>query len=319
MFAQVSRTVVALIAVAVLLGGCVRSEEAGDEPAGQAPGTAESEAPESRFMLALRRVPAPRGDLWIEFGDVQRLGELADSDPGGAWDDDVRHLGLGALAPRAHLTAGLGLDVRAAELAIASGGGSERAGALLGGQDADAVYAAARAQGWEGETALSRDEAPAEPMTTALGHLIALQDDVLYTAAGVEPSWDSVEDLAAEDPEVRAYAACLGEVAAAVIAGDVAVGVRPDDAGVPVTLMCTSGPDPDELAASLPSAVEGTSRVIEPGTPYSRHVAPPDTEILDQGMVRAAMRHRPGTGAGWIFTLLRARDLPGTVQYRGEN
>lgn len=270
-------------------------------------------------MLALRRVPAPRGDLWIEFGDVQRLGELADSNPGGVWDDDVRHLGLGALAPRAHLTAGLGLDVRAAELAIASGGGSERAGALLGGQDADAVYAAARAQGWEGETVLSRDEDPAEPMTTALGHLIGLQDDVLYTAAGVEPSWDSVEDLAAEDPAVRAYATCLGEVAAAVIAGDVAVGVRPDDAGAPVTLMCTSSPDPDEFAASLPAAIEGTSRVIDPGTPYSRHIAPPETEILEQGMVRATMRHQPGTGAGWIFTLLRARDLPGTTQYRGES
>jgi hypothetical protein len=295
-----------LVLLALALGACAQAPAA-PEDAAQGDTAAEAVPVESTALeRALRRVDGPFPD-YLEF--VDRSDALGREAP----VSGLAH--HGRRAPEV-----LGVDPEAADAVIAVGRKPRFATLLIGGQDGDAVRARAEASGWaDRDGALRRDlDLLNEPLTVEAATVRPLGADVALGGpdAPVELVDGPGDDLA-DDPDVRAMTACLGDVSAAMVAGGSlgplrAVGVRPapdddaDDDAVATAVLCATG----TTAAAVEEAVAtGESRTGR--RPWAQLLRDPVVEELGGGVVRLTARTAPGTPRLLLLAALQQQDLPG--------
>jgi hypothetical protein len=279
------RALAALLVVllALLLGACAQA------PADE--GTA--------LQRALARVDGPFPG-YLDFAD---RGAAAEWRPGGLD------------AERDALLDVLGIDLAAADAVLAVGQPPQTVRLVLGGQDENGIRSRAEAGGWGiGDGALRRELDVREPLTLTAGAVRPLGEDVVVggPTAPVGLVDGPGGDLAGE-PEVRSMAACLGDVAVAVlVGGDLgpmhAVGLRrvPGDDAASTSVVCATATTADAVSAAVTTGVSRSA-----GRAWSELLRDPAVEELPDGVVRLVARTAPDVPPTLLLSAVQVRELPG--------
>jgi hypothetical protein len=294
------RTVVALCApvAAALLAGC----------AAPAP----APLPADPLAAALARLDGSvRG--YVEFVDLRVLASGA-----GAWSD-VR--GSGQLASYAdRLAEQLRVDVRRADWTVTASAGGPSITLVAGGQDPDAIRAAATGAGWAGSDVLRRDLALDEPVTVQAGALRPTGPDVVVGGSGARVELvDGPGPALAADPVIAALRDCLGSgvAVAGVHRRDgepvFAAGIRPAP-GAPtgtVSTVCAAHPTAD-AAAGRAAAFRAETASGAPA-PWGGALVDPQVEQLGgaANVVRLTGRNAAERPPVFLVAQMARRDLPG--------
>lgn len=255
---------------------------------------------DTRLLTALAAVSGPTEGL-IEFSDAAALRELSGGELLNEWGL-LRVMGFDALARHWRLLPdSLGIDPEAVDYAITVGESLNRETTLTGGQDESAVRAAAEATGWSGGDVLRSELDVEQPFTVFYGWIVPEGDTVVLGGREAEPGGDAVAD----NPDVHALAACLGDVVAASMLPTAAAGLRPAGGDEAVSVYCVLGDEAvaasieDELATGVSSHSE---------RPYVEFF-PEQSVAQSDGVVRVELSS--GAGAlGTVFQMLRRGDLP---------
>lgn len=279
-----TRAVLLVVLLASLLGACA-----------QAPATTEGTA----LQRALSRVDGPFPG-YLDF---------VDRDAAAEW----RAGGLDA--ERDALLGVLGIDVAAADAVLAVGQPPQVVRLVLGGQDESGIRSRAEAGGWgTGDGALRRELDLREPLTLTAGAVRPLGADVAIggPTAPVGLVDGPGVDLA-EEPGVRSMAACLGEVAVAMlVGGDLgpmhAVGLRrvPGDDAVSTSVVCATATTADAVRAAVTTGVSRSA-----GRSWSELLRDPAVEELPDGVVRLVARTAPDVPPTLLLSAVQVRELPG--------
>lgn len=276
------------------------------DPAGSsvAPDGASPSAPsavDAPFAQAASRIsPDALGEQpYVEFGRTAELMALSTTDQ--RWVS-VTTAGNSRMLNNKLLAQAIGVDAAGADYSIEVGQLPRRIGVVAGGQDADAIIAAATATGYVGKDILTQELNPAVPVTVAVHQIKPVEDDVILATTEADLGWVGGGSLFA-DPEVGPVAVCLGDVLAATVAeidGEVVgAGVTADGSEIRSVLCIPGGEatveavEADLAQAEYADAVEVTEATVE------------------DGVARVTVQHGD-LPAALLIGALQQRQLPGT-------
>lgn len=250
----------------------------------------------------------PSGGM-LGFSDRAAIREIAGSDA-----DDPWTVAAGAVAGsfgsyEQYLADELSVDLSAADRVFQGGEGPNITLVIVGGQDADAVNAAARAAGWSGDEVLTRESEDASRPPLPLGDLRVTEDRVIIGGPTARlGSEGGVADSAGEDETTAALIECLGDPLAALVAPPSetphAVGVREND-GTTESSICLVGDEDDGERVA-----EGLGGTAMNGRPYSDLIADPEVRTVGD-TVRVTVTNTADALPVTIMQMMLVRDLPG--------
>lgn len=285
-------------------------------------GTPEPAPVTSALSAAFDQVPvsALGASGEFEFGDLARLRTLNGDQ---AWRFEA-YRGMGSLASSARiLKETIGIDPDTATTALSVGSPPAAMLLLTGGQDQQAITAAAIAAGWTGTGTLSHNlDLSGTNSTTALLVISASKirptgTDVVTGGQGSDPA--SININSDQPPVVLAARNCLGDVVVAggsglTAAGPVtAAGVRVTSSGAPTSVICLGSAD---QAAAKALAAKVTTELASGRTKATRQAWTellPDPTVETLPGVPALVRITAAASSSkptLVLSLLAQRDLP---------
>lgn len=288
------------------LAGCTSSGSDGDQPADGATPERSSAAQGSPLYQAIERFSADAVSqaAYIEAGDSQRLNELA------AQDDRWRNINAIGLGNAGNYAANLAVDPATATYAVSAGQPPSAVTLIHGGQDLQAVRAAAEESGFTGDDDILDADGPPASM---IANQVRLDgEDVIITKSTGEVEWvDGGGTTLTEVKDVAAALACLDDSIALMISKTpgsptvTAVGLREDDGDIG-TALCTSGDEDlaDDITDAYASGDDQQQR------PYSETFLGVEVSQA-HGLVQARATLAEELPASTFLKMYYSSDLPG--------
>ncbi|MGO3088487.1 MAG: hypothetical protein ACTII7_02245 [Galactobacter sp.] len=265
---------------------------------------------EDGLSQLLAQVPATIGDNTSITYSAESV--LAKDDALSEPAQGVRGMGAGSLTKYVTLLKDdLSIDILQADAVVTVGQEPQQVTVIRGGQDAEAITAAAKEHGWTGDEVLSQDmDLKSSVLTTSVGHILAKGDSVILGGQSA--------DLTAKPgkvPEsVESLATCLGDSPAASFAASAsaptAAGLK---AGSPLSgVLCAYASDPDQAEALGRSVQDSVDNDLSnTGTPYGSLLTVEDLSHPTATTSRVEVGFTEGRPPGLLWQMQQRRDLPG--------